>query len=50
MRGGHHCAMPLHTRLGIPATVRASVHIYNTQEDIDRFVQGLVRVDQVLGK
>jgi len=35
IRAGHHCAMPLHTALGISATVRASFHCYSNKEDVD---------------
>ncbi|MDQ5874464.1 MAG: aminotransferase class V-fold PLP-dependent enzyme, partial [Actinomycetota bacterium] len=35
IRAGHHCAQPLMRRLGVPATARASLYIYNTREDID---------------
>ncbi len=35
IRAGHHCAMPLHRTLGIPATARTSVYLYNTRADID---------------
>ncbi|MDR7404348.1 MAG: cysteine desulfurase [Armatimonadota bacterium] len=41
VRAGHHCAQPLHRRLGVPATVRASVYLYNTESDIDALVRGL---------
>lgn len=41
VRHGHHCTMPLHERLGVPATVRASFGLYSTLEDIDRLVEGL---------
>lgn len=47
VRSGHHCAMPLHELLGAPATVRASFSVYNTREDIDRLVDGLVKVKEV---
>jgi len=36
IRAGHHCAMPLHMRLGIPASARASFSMYNTIAEIDR--------------
>ncbi len=39
VRAGHHCAMPLHERLGVPATARASVYMYNSKEDIDRLTE-----------
>jgi cysteine desulfurase/selenocysteine lyase len=41
VRAGHHCAQPLHRRLGIAASARASLHLYNTTEDIDALVDGL---------
>jgi len=41
VRSGHHCAMPLIEKLGVPATARASFYIYNNEEDIDRLVDGL---------
>jgi cysteine desulfurase/selenocysteine lyase len=36
VRAGHHCAMPLHKRLGMKATTRASVYFYNTPQEIDQ--------------
>ncbi|MDR2895879.1 MAG: cysteine desulfurase [Propionibacteriaceae bacterium] len=42
VRGGHHCARPLHQRLGIQASVRASMGLYNTEEDIDTLVEALL--------
>jgi cysteine desulfurase/selenocysteine lyase len=47
IRAGHHCAMPLHQKLSIPASARASFYLYTTTEDIDRFVTSLNRVRQV---
>ncbi len=47
VRAGHHCAMPLHESLGIPASTRASFYLYTTMEEIDRFVEGLYKVRQV---
>lgn len=41
IRAGHHCAMPLMTRFGVPATVRASFGIYNNKEDVDALVNAL---------
>lgn len=49
VRSGHHCAMPLHELLGVPATVRASFSVYNTKDDIDRLVDGLGKVGKVFG-
>ncbi|RDI95118.1 SufS family cysteine desulfurase [Meiothermus sp. QL-1] len=44
VRAGHHCAQPLHRRLGVPATVRASFYLYTTQEEVDRFIEALKEV------
>ncbi len=41
VRAGHHCAQPLHRRLGVPATARASFYLYNTFEDVDRLAHAL---------
>jgi cysteine desulfurase/selenocysteine lyase len=47
VRSGHHCAMPVMTYYGLPATVRASFGCYNTPADIDRLVAGLESVREV---
>ena len=44
VRVGHHCARPACLRYGVPATTRASVHLYTTTEEIDRLVEGLGHV------
>ncbi|HVH30236.1 MAG TPA: cysteine desulfurase [bacterium] len=41
VRAGHHCTQPLHRRLGVAATSRASLYLYNTEKDIDALVRGL---------
>lgn len=41
VRVGHHCAQPLHRALGETASVRASVHLTSTEEEVDRFVEAL---------
>lgn len=46
VRAGNHCAQPLMRYLRVPATVRLSIYIYNTQEDMDRFVAALVAVKE----
>jgi len=47
VRSGHHCVMPLHTKLGLAATTRISFGIYNTKEDIDKLVSALKKVPQI---
>ncbi|HVH16162.1 MAG TPA: cysteine desulfurase [Candidatus Angelobacter sp.] len=47
VRSGHHCAQPLMERLGVPATTRASVYLYNTEEEIDRLVESVERAGRV---
>jgi len=49
IRAGHHCAQPLMRRMGVPATARASFHVYNRREDVDRLVDALVAGRQVFG-
>ncbi len=49
VRAGHHCAQPLMERLGLVATTRASFYIYNTEEDVDRLVDGLMTVRRIFG-
>lgn len=44
VRAGHHCAMPLHTHLGITASVRASFYLYNTKGDIEKLISSLQKV------
>ena len=47
IRAGHHCAMPLHHRLGISASARASFYVHTTPAEIDQLVAGLHRVREV---
>tara|TARA_Y100000310_G_scaffold10682_1_gene11363 strand:- start:1788 stop:3005 length:1218 start_codon:yes stop_codon:yes gene_type:complete len=47
IRGGHHCVMPLMTKLGIAGTSRASFYFYNTKEDIDTFVTALKKAQDL---
>ena len=49
IRTGHHCAMPVMDRFGIPATARASLAFYNTKEEIDALVTGIHKVKEVFG-
>ena len=48
VRTGHHCAQPLMQVLGVPGTVRASMAVYNTMDEADRFVDALVRITPIL--
>jgi cysteine desulfurase/selenocysteine lyase len=47
LRSGHHCAHPLHDKLGLPATARASFSVYNTAGDIDRLAAGVCDAQKV---
>jgi cysteine desulfurase/selenocysteine lyase len=47
IRSGHHCAHPLGDRLGVPATARVSLAIYNDTDHIDALIEGLHYVRQV---
>lgn len=49
VRAGHHCAQPLMRRLGVPATTRASLYLYNTSAEIDRLAEGLEQAKRVFG-
>jgi len=49
VRAGHHCTMPLHERLDLAATARASFNVYSTREDVDALVVGLHDVQRVFG-
>jgi cysteine desulfurase / selenocysteine lyase len=44
VRAGHHCTQPLMRALGVPATTRASFYLYSLPEEVDRLVEGLVKV------
>ena len=48
IRAGHHCAMPLHVRLGIPASARASFYLYNTRDEVDRLAEALESLKTLL--
>ena len=49
VRVGHHCAMPLHARLGVRASTRASAYLYSTVEECERFLDSLARVRGYFG-
>jgi cysteine desulfurase/selenocysteine lyase len=50
VRAGHHCAMPLHQRLGVPASARASFHCYSLREEVDALVEGLHQARKVFAR
>ena len=50
IRAGHHCAMPLMDRFGVPGTSRASFAFYNSQEEIDRLAAGIGTARKLLGQ
>ncbi|HEX2681711.1 MAG TPA: cysteine desulfurase [Candidatus Dormibacteraeota bacterium] len=47
LRAGHHCAMPLMTRLGVPATARASFYVYTERQEIDRLVSSIREAQRI---
>jgi cysteine desulfurase/selenocysteine lyase len=49
VRGGHHCAKPLHRRFGVPASSRASAYLYTTTAEIDALAEGLEQVKRFFG-
>ena len=48
VRTGHHCTEPLMNRFNIPGTVRASFAVYNTREEIDKLVEGVLKAKKML--
>ncbi|MGB7872856.1 MAG: cysteine desulfurase [Anaerolineales bacterium] len=49
VRAGHHCAQPLHEKYGITATSRASFYLYNTEEEVDKLIEGIYKVKEIFG-
>jgi cysteine desulfurase / selenocysteine lyase len=49
VRVGHHCAAPVCRRYGVPATARASTYLYNTEDEVDRLLEGLEQVKAFWG-
>lgn len=49
VRAGHHCAMPLHERLGVTASARASFYLYNRFDEVDRLVSALHKARKTFG-
>lgn len=50
VRTGHHCAWPLTRKLGVPATTRASVYLYNTIDDLDALIEGVQGAKKYFGR
>ncbi len=50
VRGGHHCARPLHERLGVTASTRASSYLYTTKGEIDALIDALAYVQHFFGR
>jgi cysteine desulfurase/selenocysteine lyase len=50
VRAGHHCAQPVMARFGIPATVRASFGVYNTEQEVDALADAVERARRLLGR
>ena len=49
IRAGHHCAQLVMHHFGVSATARASFYLYNSTDDVDRLVDGLVSVQAIFG-
>jgi cysteine desulfurase/selenocysteine lyase len=49
VRAGHHCAMPLHMKLNVAASVRASLGIYNNEQDIERLIVAIEKIAKLFG-
>jgi len=49
VRAGHHCAEPLHTAMGVESTTRASIYLYNTEEEVDQLIAALGTVREIFG-
>ena len=50
IRAGHHCCMPLMSKINAPGTCRISFGIYNAKEDVDKFIKGIKKVQEIFGK
>jgi cysteine desulfurase/selenocysteine lyase len=49
IRAGHHCAMPLHQRLGLASSARVSFYLYNDEKDVEKLITGLKKIERILG-
>ena len=50
LRGGHHCNQPLHRKLGVKSTARASFYFYNTREEVDRLIEVVEKIRAFFGR
>jgi cysteine desulfurase/selenocysteine lyase len=48
IRAGHHCAQPLHMKLGLSATARASFYLYSEPDDVDALIDGIYTAKRIL--
>ena len=48
IRIGHHCTQPLHEKLGVPATARASFYCYNTRDEVDFFIEVMQKIIKLI--
>ena len=48
VRAGHHCTQPLLQKFNLTGTVRASFSIYNSLEDVDKLVEGVIKAKRML--
>ncbi len=44
LRGGHHCNQPLHRKLGVPSSARASFYFYNTRDEVDKLIETVEKI------
>jgi cysteine desulfurase/selenocysteine lyase len=49
VRTGHHCAWPLTRKLGVQATTRASLYLYNDEQDVDALIEGILGAQKYFG-
>ena len=50
LRGGHHCTQPLHRKLGVPSSARASFYFYNTREEVDRLIEVVIKIREFFNR
>jgi cysteine desulfurase/selenocysteine lyase len=50
VRTGHHCAWPLTRKLGVQATTRASLYLYNDEADVDALITGIIGAQKYFGE